>query len=213
MGVSGLPFFFLPHHKMKTPISLSGLFEWLRRPEHRNEIISIFGRSIEEKVSLTFYPIFIFFIVGTYTKQGFMAAASMAVGTVAVFLAGKFMDRPGNRKRFLFGVVGTSLIWPLKFLARTFGSLLALDVISSAISPFYWVNFESLVYKDVRKNDESSLMFMTARLVVTGLAYLTVLVVVLVTAFTRYNFLILFTLAAFGSLLSYYIWEGKNEKH
>ena len=212
MAISSFPFFLLPPHKPKTAVSIQDILNWFGARRHINEIVSMFGRGMEEHIVTAFWPIYMFLIAGAYGRQGFSASLSLLLGSIAIYLSGKYMDREGNRKRLLFGSIGTSVVWPIRGLVKTFNELLVVDSLMAIISPFYWINFESLVYKDAKIRSENGLLFMTAKLFITSFAFLVVLLVALLLAGSEYKFTGLIILAALGSLMSYFIWESRKIK-
>lgn len=208
--LSGFPFFLLPHHKLKKRIRFGDVISWFKNKDHINEIVSVFGRNFEEKVVLVFWPIFVFLAVETYTKQGMIASSGTLLGALAVYWAGRLMDKKGNKRRFLFGVLATAITWVARSFTKNFVQILTVDIVGALVSPFYWVNFESLLYKDARTKAENQLLFMTARLFITGLSYLSVLLVLAIFMRSPQLFSILFFLAALGSIASFTLWEGRR---
>ncbi len=57
------------------------------------QIVAYGGNGIEVNTSMTFWPLFLFFIVGSYQAVGYVTAASLAITVLVTYLIGHIADR------------------------------------------------------------------------------------------------------------------------
>lgn len=209
---SGIPFFFMHHHKQKVAPTFSSVVHWLRVKKHRNEEISFIGRHIDDTITALFWPVFMFMAAGTYERQGLAASLGLISGTAVVYLAGRIFDKKHSLRFFKMGVIGTSLMWLFKGFARSLGQLVIVEVGTSVVSPFYWVTYDSLLYERARDKGEDVLTFMVSRMFVVSVAVFLVLGFVVITAAFPWRFWALWGLAALGVLFSRAMWEKRDEE-
>lgn len=209
--ISTIPFFFMGKHKHKEKVSWKVVSKWFGNKEHRNEIVGILGRQIDDKAVSLFLPLFAFLIVGTFAKQGLVESVSLVLGTISVYVAGKVFDKKRSRKIFEFGVISTSFFTLVRGFAQTFGQLLVLGGLRRIVSPFYWVNFDTLWYRKSRYDDESALMFAVINQIVAAFATFIVLAVALVFTGSEMRFWSLWILSVIGVIMASSLWrKGKK---
>lgn len=88
----------------------------LRKAFNKNtvkQIIAYGGNGVEVNTSMVFWPLFLFFLVGTYEAVGYIAAASLAVTVVVTYLIGLIADK---RSKTYFIGVGSFLTASIDFL-------------------------------------------------------------------------------------------------
>jgi MFS family permease len=209
--LSGVPFFFMSKHKHKISINLESTIKWLRNKKHRNEELSFLGRHIDGFVYALFWPVFIYTILEDFEKQGLVVSLGLVASTIVVYLAGIIFDKKHSERVFRFGVFASSAMWVLRGLVRSFSQLVVVETSSNAISPLYWVTFDSLVYERARDEDEEVLVFMIGRELVVSLAMFVVLVVAFIVAKSNFRFWALWIMALLGTLSTVFMWERKNE--
>jgi MFS family permease len=210
--ISGIPFFFMPHHEHKYTASLIGVVEWLKNRKHWNEELSFLGRHINASIYGLFWPIYVFLVLDSFEKQGLAASLALVASAAMVYVAGRMFDRKHSKKAFNFGILLTSLAWIARGFVRSLNQLVAVETSANAISPFYWVTFDSLVYERAREKDEKVIVFMVGRELVVSIAVLIVLVVALIVAKYEWRFWALWMMALVSTLSTFFMWEGGNEK-
>lgn len=208
--LSGVPFFFMSKHEHKISVSLVGVVEWLKNKKNRNEELSFLGRHVDSFVYALFWPVFIYMILGDFEKQGLAVSLGLVASTVVVYLAGRVFDKKHSERVFRFGVFANSAMWILRGLIKSFGQLVAVETSANAISPFYWVTFDSLVYERARDEDEEVMVFMIGRKLVVSLALFVVISVAFIVAKSSFRFWVLWVMAALGTLSTVFMWEKRK---
>jgi MFS family permease len=208
--ISGVPFFLMPKHKHEYAAKLKDVLEWLKKPKHRNEELAFLGRRIDDFVWSLFWPIFVYLILGNFEKQGLLASLGLVTSTVMVYIAGRIFDTRHSLKAYKFGVYANSIIWLIRGLGRNLGQLLLIETSASAVSPFYWVTYDSLLYERSRDKDEKIIVFMMGRHLMVNMSMLVVLVVAFIVAEYNFRFWILWILASLGTISTLYMWEKKK---
>jgi hypothetical protein len=207
---SGLPFFFMHYHERRLKVDIRQVFSWLRRKDHRNEEFGLVGRYAEDTISLLFWPVYMFLIVGSYQRLGLIMTLSLVAGTMSVFLAGKMFDRIKIKNVFRFGAIATSIIWLFRGTVRSFSKLVITETSMGLLSPYYWVSFDSMVYERSKGKGEDVLTFMVARMFILSLQTLVVLGIVAVIVPFVWRFWGMWIIAALGAILSTVIWEKRR---
>ncbi len=207
---SGIPFFLMPKHKHKYDIGLVDLFNWLKNTKHRNEEISFLGRRIDDFINSLFWPVFVFTVLGDFEKQGLAVSLGLVASAVMVYFAGRIFDTKHSFKAYRFGVIANSIMWIMRGFVRNLSQLLMVEVGSSAVSPLYWVTYDSLLYERAREKDEEVAVFMVGRHFVINFAMFAVLLFALLVARYEFRFWALWILAMLGTLSTLYMWEKKK---
>ena len=174
--LSGIPFFFMPHHEHKLLVDIKSVIEWLKNKKHRNEELSFLGRHIDSFVYTAFWPVFVFLILGDFEKQGLVISLGLVTGIATVYLAGRVFDKKHSNKTFKFGIVFNSIIWILRGFVKSLNQLIVIEVGAKSLSPFYWVTFDSLLYERSREKDEKVMIFMIGRALVVSMAWFLVFI-------------------------------------
>jgi len=208
--MSGVPFFLMPKHKHTYSASFKDVIEWLKKPKHRNEELSFLGRRIDDFVLTLFWPIFVFLILGDFEKQGLLASLGLIASALMVYIAGRVFDTKHSYKAYRFGVVANSIIWLLRGFGRNLGQLLMVETSANAVSPFYWVTYDSLLYERAREKDEKIIVFMMGRHLVINIAMIIVLLTAFLVARYDFRFWALWLIASLGTLSTLYMWEKKK---
>ncbi len=207
---SGIPFLFMHHHIQHFSVSWKGVQYWLKRADHRNEKVGIFGRFIDERMHVIFWPIFVYLVVGVFSHQGLVESLSLVFGSISVYLAGRYFDKVHSLKLFRMGVFGTVAAVLVRGFSRTFGQLILLNSVKTVLSPYYWLTFDSLVYERARRKGEMVLSFMVARELIISVATLFSLVLVAFIVPFAWRFWGIWLIASGGILASLVMWEKKK---
>jgi MFS family permease len=209
--LSGIPFFFMPKHKHELVISFETVLDWLKNKKHRNEELSFLGRHIDNFIYAIFWPVFVYLILGSFEKQGMIASLSLVTSTVMVYVAGRVFDQKHSRNVFNLGVYVNSFMWILRGLTKNIGQLILVEASANALSPFYWITFESLMYERSREKGEKVIVFMVGRTLVVSLSIFLVLTVAFILASCEWRFWALWALSIMGTLSTLFMWEKKDE--
>ncbi|MCH7952125.1 MFS transporter [Patescibacteria group bacterium] len=199
-ALSGLPYFFMHHHRRHHPDGLSGLLDKLRDPANFPLVVSWFGRGWEDMVHVNFWPLYVFLVVGAVERLGVITSAVAIVAMFSSYIAGRVFDKTRSRKRVLLTGAGiTAILWPIKALARTFGSVFFVDSIHKAVYPFYWIPLLSETYQFSFRRD--TVAFFAFREVVISVGILVFLLMAFLLTFS-WSWFSIFLLSGLGIVLS-----------
>jgi MFS family permease len=96
-----------PHIKHKTNLIKAFKFKTIK------QIAAYGGNGVEVSASMVFWPLFLFFVVGTFQNVGYVTAASLVVTVLVTYLVGLVADR--KSKTYFIGV-GSFLTASVDFL-------------------------------------------------------------------------------------------------
>jgi len=97
--------------------------------DHWKDSIFFFSKGSQVIANGVVWPLFIFFILGSYISLGFLGTILSAISALLFWLSGKYSD--GRDKRFIVRVVTPfeSLMWFLKGLVVTSGQVFAATIL------------------------------------------------------------------------------------
>jgi len=209
--LSIIPFFFMKHHKHGEKVTLARINEWIAQPTHRNEMIGILGRHIDNLVAAIFFPLFAFTTLGTFAKQGLVEAIALGLGALSIFAAGRIFDKKRSRQAFSLGNYATIVLTLLRGLSVNFGQLLAFESIRKIASPFYWVTFDSLWYRKSKSKGEGVLMFAVINQIFGAFATFIVILVAVSIARFEWRFWGMWIVAVVGIYMASALWKKGNK--
>lgn len=183
---------------------------WLKNPVFLKATGSFAGRYINDTV-LFLWPLYVFLVLGTVERVGFLYTFSLFLALVLAFFIGGFIDKiSSNKKPFFLSGGALSLVW----LARTqifsiWGMALA-DTVEKVFSNFHWLFYDVLFIKRGRGSQAFS-YFVYREMMISAFA---ILFWSLVCIFFMINdsWSAVFIFAGIGVLLSLLISETFDEK-
>lgn len=197
---SGIPFFFMRHHRRHHPDGVAGMVEKLKDPMNFPLVVSWIGRSWDEHLIIDFWPLYVFLVVGAVEKLGIISAAVAGISMIASYAAGLLFDRrQERRKMFLLGAGVSAAIWPVRAFARSFWPLLSIDALHNLVYPAYWVPFLSQTYQFSFRKD--TVAFFAFRELVWSVGLIGFLILAFLLT-VSWSWGVLFLLGTFGTLVS-----------
>ena len=137
--------------------------------------------------------------------------ATLAWGVGSMAMGGSY-DKKHSEGVFKIGVIATSLMWIVRGFAQTLNQLILVDASAGAVSPFYWVTFDSLLYERSREKGEEVILFMVGRMLVVSLGMFIVLATLALFARHPMRFWVMWTLALTATLSTVFMWEKHKAK-
>lgn len=143
-----------PHIKEK--ISLAKVYS----KRILREQLSYGGNSIETSVSLIFWPIFMFILLGTYFSVGLVVALSSLVAVAVTYFIGHHSDR--RKKIYYIGTGGilTATINIIRVFAYSFLSILFINIGRSITQSIYESPFVAEYYLHADEGKRTEYIFL-----------------------------------------------------
>jgi hypothetical protein len=145
------------------------------------DIISYGGSGIEASASLKMWPLFIFLILGSYEKVGFVTSLALIITIVVTYYIGKSVNNI-NRHRFIkFSSITNSIIYILQTFVDSFGQVMSINIARSFTHSIHAAPFVSEYYLHADENSRAEYIYLMelsidifrlfAYLVLLGLTY------------------------------------------
>lgn len=117
------------------------------------------GSGIEMNSSMILWPLFLFFIVGSYLMVGLVTSAALTVAVFATFLIGQIAER--RNKTYFIGVGGTltASISFLRVFVYSFNSALLVNVVRSMAHSVYESPFVAEYYLHANQESKPEYIF------------------------------------------------------
>jgi len=105
----------------------------------RRDQIAYLGRA-EEFSYMVLWPMFIFFMIGSFTKLGMITAVSLLIATVITLYIGKLSNhRDTSMPVYRFAVIINAVLWFVKSFLGTLSGIFAMDALSRNLYNTIWV--------------------------------------------------------------------------
>lgn len=139
MGVAAL----LKPTKVVDTVSWHEFFTWMKEKGYRKLAVSYAGRYVNDSV-LVVWPLYVFFLLGTVDRVGFLYGLSLFISMVVTYFAGEFLDKHRTKKPFFLSGGLLSLVWVLKTQIVGFWSIALIDVFERLTANFHWLFFDTM---------------------------------------------------------------------
>jgi MFS family permease len=184
--------------------------EWLKKPSFLKATGSFAGRYINDTV-LFLWPLYVFLVLGTVERVGFLYTFSLFIALVLAFFIGGFIDKiSANRRPFFLSGGALSLVWLARTQIFTVWGMALADTVERVFSNFHWLFYDVLFIKR-GKGTQAFSYFVYREMVISAFA---ILFWALVCIFFMINdsWSAVFIFAGIGVLLSLLISETFDEK-
>ncbi len=190
-------------------VSWKEFFTWLREPGYRKLAVSYAGRYMNDSV-LVMWPLYVFFLLGTVDRVGFLYGLSLFCAMLIVFATGSFIDTHRRaRKPFFFSGGLLTILWVLRTQTVHFWSIAFIDIIDRLTSNFHWLFFDTFFMR--RGKGSQALSFFVYRELINSLvAVMFWLLFAMLFLLTTNSWQMLFGLAAVGVMLSLLVKDHKD---
>ena len=123
------------------------------------DVVSYGGTGMEGSVSLTIWPLFAFFIVGTYQNVGFVTSLALILTIAVTYIVGKRVNN-GNRHKYIrVGSFLDTLIYLLVVFIDSFVQVLSLNFARSLVNSLRAAPFTSEYYLHADETSRSEYIF------------------------------------------------------
>jgi hypothetical protein len=147
--ISLIPLFYSKDIHISQKVSLKGVFmvnSW-------KNFLAFLGNGAETGASLVIWPVFIFFIAGTFISLGLITSIATFFSMITVFLVGRMCDRFKRSSILKFGSIADSLTWFVKSVVATVPQIIMINSLSGIIGIFKDVSFTAMIYDKASKRN------------------------------------------------------------
>ena len=173
--------------------------QWLSEKRFIVLSISFFGRVFYD-LALLIWPLYVFIILGTVEKVGFLYSASLTTALLMWLVVGYYIDHHRGRRPFLISGGALSVLWVLRSMAVNAWTIGFSDLLDKLVSNFHWMFFDTIMFK--RGQGDKAFSYFIYREAIVSLAemifWLTAASVFLLSG----RWLTIFGLGSIGVLLS-----------
>jgi len=196
------------HHFDHAP-TLSEFIAWMKEKSYQKLVISYTGRYINDG-ALVLWPLYVFILVGSIVKVGYLYSLSLFLAMVIVVVTGFYVDHQKSRKPFFLSGGILSLIWLIKTQIISIWGIAIVDTINKLTSSFHWLYYDSLFMR--RAKGSKDLHFFVYREFVTSLIAIIFWASLLPLFLLPFNWSGVFVFAAFGVILSLMVNDKYEQK-
>lgn len=190
--------------------TIQDFFVWIKSSIFFQKAISFAGRYMHD-TAIALWPLYIFLLLGSADKVGFLYSLSLFLALLITFVTGLYIDHRGktNRPFFVSGGILT-LLWLLRINITNFWNIALVDTFDKLTSSFHWLFYDAR-FIGSGKGKMALPYFVYRELVISLTAVVVWSTVILIFVFSQ-NWNTLFVIGAIGVLLSLFIREAQDEK-
>lgn len=130
----------------KNSVSFKEFFRWLHESRFVTLGASFAGKYIYD-ASIYIWPLYIYLILGSVDKVGYLYTVSLFLALVFTYFTGNYIDKHKNKKPFYFSGGALSLITILRTQVVTIWGIAFIDMFDKLISNVYNIYFDSMFMK------------------------------------------------------------------
>ena len=191
--------------KERDVISWKEFLLWTKEEKFLQLAISQAGRYLNT-ATLTFWPLYVFLILGSIDKVGFLYALSLFFALILSFGVGLYIDHKKDKKPFYISGGILSLLWLLRSQVVSFWHIIVIDTIDRLTTNFYVLFADSILFKR-SKGSQALSYFVYREIMVSLTAILFWLVAGSLFLIFSDPWMALFSLAAIGVLMGLLVKE------
>jgi len=200
----------LDNVKVRDKISWEEFSTWMMEPGFRRLGITFAGRYFNDGM-LQMWPLYIFILLGTSAKVGFLYSFSLLLAMVISYSVGAVIDKRKNRRPFVVSAGILSFFWIIRSFVVGFWSIVVVNTLDRITASFHWLFFDRVWV--VRGKGREGLSYFTYRQMILSVAAIMFWSLVF---FLFYFFgeawVSLFLVAAVGVLLTLLVKEHQDPK-
>jgi MFS family permease len=184
--------------------------QWMKKPAFLKATGSFAGRYINDTV-LFLWPLYIFLVLGTVERVGFLYTFSLFIALVITYFMGGFIDKiSSNQRPFLLSGGALSLVWLARTQALSVWGMALADTFERLFSNFHWLFYDVLFIRR-GKGTQAFSYFVYREMFISIVA---ILFWTVFSIFFMFNdsWTAVFIFGGFGVLLSLLISDHSHEK-
>ncbi len=193
----------------KDKVNLEEYWSWMKEKTFNRLLIAQVGRYFND-ISLTLWPLYVFLLIGSIEKVGYIYSLSMFLVLLTTLFAGKFLDNK-NKSKTPFFISGSFLssLWLIKLTVVNAWGVVIVDAIDRLVGNFHWLFHERTIFNRGKgSQDFSYFVYRSVNRSIAAVIFWTLLLAFFLLIPVGWTGL--FVLAAVGVLLSLLVEENKN---
>ncbi len=196
--------------KVRDKISWEEFSTWMMEPGFRRLGTTFVGRYFNDGM-LQMWPLYIFILLGTSAKVGFLYSFSLILAMLISYSVGAVIDKRKNRKPFIVSAGILSFFWIIKSFVVGFWSIVVVNTLDRITSSFHWLFFDR-VWIARGKGREGLSSFTYRQMITSAAATMFWSLVFFLFYFFGEAWVSLFLIAAVGVLLTLLVKEHQDPK-
>jgi MFS family permease len=197
--------------KITDTVSWQEFFSWMREAGYRKLAASYAGRYINDAV-LVVWPLYVFFLLGTVDRVGYLYGLSLFVSMIVIYFAGSFFDKHRTKKPFFLSGGLLSVVWVLKTQIIGFWSIAVVDIFERLTANFHWLFFDTTFMRR-GKGSQALSFFVYREVIISVVAIFFWLAFAAMFVWFVESWKGLFLLAGFGVMLSLLVKDHKDSSN
>lgn len=196
--------------KVRDKISWQEFSEWMTEPGFRRLGLTFAGHYFNDGM-LNMWPLYIFILLGTSAKVGFLYSFSLLLAMLISYSVGNVIDKRKSRKPFVVSAGVLSFFWIMRSFITGFWSIVVVNTLDRITSSFHWLFFDRVWL--VRGKGRDGLSYFTYRqMILSAAAIMFWSLVFFLFYFFGEAWVSLFVVAAVGVLLTLLVKEHQDPK-
>lgn len=124
-------------------VSYAEFFKWLREPRFRKLAASFCGKYIYD-ISIYIWPLYIFLVLGSIDKVGYLYTVSLFLATTITYFIGNYVDTHKSKKPFYLSGGVLSIITILRTQVVTPLAIAFVDLFDKLFANVYSIYFDTM---------------------------------------------------------------------
>lgn len=173
---------------------------WLKTPLFAQKAASFAGRYFND-AAIALWPLYVFLILGSANKVGFLYSLSLFLAMILTFVTGFYLDhRKKTNKPFMVSGSLLSMLWLLRMNMTGFWNIAIVDTLDKLTSSVHWLMYDARYIGDGKGS--RALSYFTYRELLISIFAVFFWIGVIALFWFVGNWNVLFILAAIGVMLS-----------
>lgn len=196
--------------KVHDKISWKEFSNWMMEPGFRRLGMTFAGRYFNDGM-LQMWPLYIFILLGTSAKVGFLYSFSLLLAMFISYSVGAIIDKRKSHKPFVVSAGILSFFWVIRSFVVGFWSIVVVNTLDRITASFHWLFFDRVWM--VRGKGREALSYFTYRqMILSAAGVLFWSLVFFLFYFFGEAWVSLFLVAAIGVLLTLLVKEHQDPK-
>ncbi|MFH1959447.1 MAG: MFS transporter [Patescibacteria group bacterium] len=132
--------------KEKDKISLQEFLAWIKEKSFLQLAVSRAGRYFND-ATLVFWPLYVFLILGSVDRVGFLYTLSLFIAMILSFAMGFYIDNQKSKKPFYISGGVLSILWLLRSQVVSFWQIAIIDTIDRLTANFYAIYYDATAFR------------------------------------------------------------------
>jgi MFS family permease len=196
---AGVLTLFMKLETKRDAVSFAEFSSWMKEREFRTLSLAFTGRYIND-AALFVWPLYVFFILGSLERVGYLYALSLFLAMVFTFFIGAYIDSHKGRKPLFFSGGILSVLWIIRTQIWGAWSIALVDMADRLTSNVHWLYFDTIFIRR-GKGSQALSYFIYREMIISFAGIIFWLLFATLFIFTA-GWSALFILAAIGVLLS-----------